>query len=86
MNHTAYDIRFLANNVNREKFNDVFGAIEDAAATGAYQLTVNVKKLKLIERTNLTGMLTNLGFEVRSDATTNELFVSWMEKEKSATK
>jgi hypothetical protein len=82
MNHTAYDVRLVATQVNRARFNDIFSAIEQAAETGAYQHIVLTKKLKPIELDNLSNMLINLGFEVRIEPAEFKMFVSWMDKEK----
>lgn len=84
MNHTAYDVRLLANQVNRAKYNDIFASLEKTAEEGAYQHILDSRKLKLkaTDIANLTGLLINLGFNVSQDPQSNSIVVSWMDKEK----
>lgn len=84
MNHTAYDFRLVANNVNRAAFQEVIDRIEAAAAEGMYKTVIDVKqhKLKPEQALNLEGYLVNIGFDVTYESTEKKMMVSWLDKEK----
>lgn len=82
MNHTAYDFRLVANNVNRATFTEIMNEIEAAAVEGKYQLTISSKRLKLPQVSNLVGYLTNIGFQVTVEAQSSYILVSWLDQEK----
>lgn len=84
MNHTAYDFRLAANNVNRVAFQEVIDRIEAAAAEGMYKTVIDVRKHKLTHDKALTleGYLTNIGFDVAYESVHKKMIVSWLDKEK----
>lgn len=84
MNHTAYDFRLVANNVNRATFVEIMNEIEAAAAEGKYQLTISSKRLKLPQVINLVGYLTNIGFQVTVESQSSYILVSWLDQEKKS--